>query len=330
MRLKTAGYIGGLLGLTLLVGLFIRADLGAMWHTWDLAGWNLLWLVPYRAGFFLLFAIGWRELLRPCDPEPRAGFGYVYWVTTVRDAIDRLLPVASVGGGVAAVRLMCWRRLPTTPVVVSVIVEILLTLMVVYVFTALGLLLLVHLHAVGHDFDGMQLLFLASLPVPAVLVLLLRSGSLFKRLHRLLRPIVGARLLAQGAASLDGELRAALGRSRALCIAGALQLVAFLSASFEIWFALRLFGHPVSAAAAVALESLTQAARYLAFVVPAGIGVQEAGFVLFGHMLGVGADLALAASMAKRLREVLCGVPSLLSWQWLEGRRLHAAANGRT
>ena len=327
--MKIAGYIGGLLGLALLVGLFIRADLGAMWHIWSLAGWRLLWLVPYRAGFFLLFAIGWRELLRPCDPEPRAGFGYVYWVTTVRDAIDRLLPVASVGGGVAAVRLMRWRRLPTTPVVVSVIMEILLTLVVVYLFTALGLLLLVHLHVMGRQSDGLQIFFLASLPVPVVLFLLLRSGTLFKRLHGLLRPIVGTRLLAEGAASLDGELLAALGRSRALCIAGALQLVAFVSASFEIWFALRLFGHPVGTATAVALESLTQAARYLAFIVPAGIGVQEAGFVLFGHMIGVGADLALAVSMAKRLREVLCGVPSLVSWQWLEGRRLHAALDGR-
>lgn len=301
-----------------------------MWHAWDAAGWRLLWLVPYRAGYFLLYAMGWRELLRPCDPHSRAGFGYVYWVTTVRDAIDRLLPVASVGGGVAAVRLMRWRNLPATAVVVSVIVEILLTLVVVYVFTALGLLLLADLHAMGHDSEVLRLLFLASVPFPIVLALMLRSGSLFKGMRRLLRPVFGERLLAEGAASLDGELRAALARGRALFVAGALQLVAFVSASFEIWFALRLFGHPISLEAAVALESVTQAARYLAFVVPAGIGVQEAGFVLFGHMLGIGADLALSVSMAKRLREVLCGVPSLLSWQWLEGRRLHAAAvNGR-
>jgi uncharacterized membrane protein YbhN (UPF0104 family) len=136
---------------------------------------------------------------------------------------------------------------------------------------------------------------------------------------------VGSRLLAEGADSLDEELRATLRRGRVMLLAGGLQLAAFISASFEVWFALRLFGHPVSVAAAVALESLTQAARNLAFIVPAGIGVQEAGFVLFGHMLGVGADLALSVSIAKRLREVLCGVPSLASWQWMEGRRLRGA-----
>ena len=56
-----------------------------------------------------------------------------------------------------------------------------------------------------------------------------------------------------------------------------LQLIAFFSASFEVWFVLRLFGHPIDVRAAVMLESMTQAMRHLAFVVPAGLGVQEAG-----------------------------------------------------
>jgi hypothetical protein len=73
------------------------------------------------------------------------------------------------------------------------------------------------------------------------------------------------------------------------------------------------------------LEGLTQAARHLAFIVPAGLGVQEAALVVFGHALGIGAELALAVSAVKRMREVLCGVPPLLSWQWLEARRLRAA-----
>jgi putative membrane protein len=306
----------------LLVILFIRADLGAMLRTLNLAGWSLLWLAPYRVGFFLLYAIGWRQLLRPYDPEPRAGFPYVFWVTTVRDAIDRLLPVASIGGGVAAVRLMRWRGLATTPVVASVIVEILLTLVVVYLFTAIGLLLLIHIGGSSFEFRRLLLAFAATVPAPALIALLLRYGSVFRRLQRLLRPLVGARLWSEGAASLDHELRASLRRGWALLLTGALQLVAFISASFEVWLALRLFGHPVTVGTAVALESLTQAARYVAFVVPAGLGVQEAAFVLFGHLLGMSGAIALAVSMAKRLREVLCGLPSLITWQWAEGRRL--------
>jgi putative membrane protein len=306
----------------LLITLVIRADLPAMLHTLNTGGWRLLWLVPYRTLFFLLYAAGWLILLRPYDPAHRAGLGYLFWVTTVREAVDRLLPVASVGGGVVGVRLLRWRGLAAAPVGASVIVEMVLTMIIVYLFTAMGLVLLVELSATGQAYRRLVMGFLLSLPVPILTVLLLRYGSAFERLQKFLRPLVGESAMSEQAAALDRELRASLRRGWRLGAAGILQLAAMISGSFEIWFALRLFGHPVDWATALVLESMTQAVRHVAFVVPAGLGVQEAGLVLFGHALGVSGELALAISMAKRLREVLCGLPALLSWQWLEGRRL--------
>jgi putative membrane protein len=320
--LKIAAYIGGLLGLALLVALVVRADLPAMLHTLNTGGWRLLWLVPYRALLFFLYAAGWLILLRPYDPAHRAGLGYLFWVTTVREAVDRLLPVASVGGGVVGIRLLRWRDLAAAPVSASVIVEMVLTMVVVYLFTAMGLLLLVETSATGQEYHRLLLGFLLSLPVPILTVLLLRYGSAFERLQRFLRPLVGESATSEQAASLDRELRASIRRGGSLLTAGSLQFAALMSGAFEIWFALRLFGHPVGWANALVLESMTQAVRHLAFVVPAGLGVQEAGLVLFGHALGISSELALAVSMAKRMREVLCGLPALLSWQWLEGRRL--------
>jgi putative membrane protein len=323
--MKHAAYIGGLLGLTLLVTLVVRADLSAMLHALDSGGWRLLWVIPYRALFFCLYAVGWLALLRPYDPAHRAGFAYVFWVTAVREAVDRLLPVASVGGSVVGVRLLRWRGLAAAPVGASVIIEMVLTLVIVYAFTAVGLVLLAGFSAADPQYRRLLLAFLLSLPVPVATVLLLRHGSAFGRLQRFLRPLVGESTMSEQAASLDHELRASLRRGWRLLIAGTLQFLALVSGCFEIWFALRLFGHPVSWGVALVLESMTQAVRHLAFVIPAGLGVQEAGLVLFGHALGVGGELALAVSMVKRMREVLCGLPALLSWQWLEGRRLQAS-----
>jgi putative membrane protein len=376
---KVAAYVGCLLGLALLITLVVRADLGAILHTWESGGWELLWLVPYRALYFLLYAIGWLLLLRPynsdrrtdsnhradfqrrADSEPRAasnhraGLGYLFWATTVREAVDRLLPVASVGGSVVGVRLLRWRGIAMAPAGASVIVEIVLTLIVSYLFAGLGLLLLVELGAGGHDYHRLLLAFALTMPVPVISLLLLRYGSVFARLQAFLRPwlgplahrmigtLVGASGGAAGrasvrataaastttgswssqAAALDRDLRATLRRGWTLLTAGGLQFAALLMGSFEIWFALRLFGHPVDAGVAVVLESLTQAVRHLAFVIPAGLGVQEAGLVLFGQAFGIGSELALAVSMAKRMREILCGLPALISWQLLEGRRIH-------
>jgi putative membrane protein len=318
--MKAAAYIAGLLGLALLTALVIHADMPAMLRTWQLAGAALLWLVPYRMIFFALYAVGWRAMLRPFDPSAKAGYGYVLWVSTVREAVDRLLPVASVGGSVVGVRLMRWTGLAIAPVSATIIVEILLTLFALYVFGALATLILVGSGASGEHREVLAVLVL-SLPIPLGSLLLLRYGAVFARLERFLGPMVG---LARGAAaaSVDADLRACLGRIRTLLLAGALQLVALMSASFEIWWAMRLFDHPIGLTSAVMLEGLTQAVRHLAFIVPAGLGVQEAALVLFGHTLGISTELALAVSAVKRAREVLCGVPPLLSWQWLEARRL--------
>jgi putative membrane protein len=323
--LKNAAYIGGLLGLALLVAIVVRADFSAMLHTLNSGGWRLLWLIPYRALFFSLYAAGWLILLRPYDPAHRVGLGYVLWVTTVRDAVDRLLPVASVGGGVVGIRLLRWRGLAAAPSGATVIVEMVMTLVVVYLFTAVGLLLLEELSAAGQEYHRLLLAFLLSLPVPVMTVLLLRYGSAFARLQKFLSPLVGESTMSEQAATLDHELRACLRRGWRLLTACALQFAALVSGAFEIWFALRLFDHPVGWGTALVLESMTQAVRHLAFVVPAGIGVQEAGLVLFGQALGISGELALAVSMAKRLREVLCGLPALISWQWLEGRRLEGS-----
>ncbi len=308
--------------MTLLVALVLRTDLPAMLQALESAGWPLLWLIPYRAPYFLLFALGWFYLLRPYDPEGRAGLGYLFWVTSVREAIDRLLPVASVGGGVVGVRLVRWRGIAAAPISATVIVEIVLTLIGSYAFTAVGLILLLEMSPTGAQYHRFLLIFLISLPAPAAMVLLLRYGSVFARLEKFLGPLVGVSALSEGAASLDRELRACFKRWRSLLLAGLLQFAALMMGSFEVWFALRLFGHPVAAGTALILESMTQAMRHVAFVVPAGLGVQEATLVLFGHALGISSELALAVSMAKRIREVLCGLPSLLSWQWMEGRRL--------
>ncbi len=319
--MKLATYIGGLIGLAMLVALAIHADLPAMMQTLGSAGVNLLWLVPYRVSFYGLYAAGWLVLLRPNDPHNRVGTAYTVWVTALREAIDRLLPVASIGGSVVGIRLMRWRGLAASPVGASVIIEIILTLAVSYVFTALGLMFLVELSA-SHEYRRLPILFMLTLPVPLATLLLLRYGAVFARLQRLVGPLVGIAPSATGAESLDRELRTALGRRALLVIAACLQFVALVSASFEIWFALRLFQHPVGIRTAVALESMTLAVRHVAFFVPAGIGVQEAGLVLFGHALGIDGDLALAVSMTKRIREIIWGIPVLISWQWFEGRRL--------
>lgn len=322
---KVVPYIGAALGLALLIALTVHTDVPLLIQTVRVGGYGLLWLIPYRSLFFLLYAFGWHLLLVPTDPQRRATLPYVFWVTTVREAVDRLLPVASVGGSIIGVRLLRWKALAVAPVSASVIVEIVVTLIASCVFTALGLALFMRVD-VGFEYRRMLTVLIASLPVVVLMVLLLRYGSIFERMHAYLPRLLGERIPATAATALDGALRAVFRRRSTLMAVVVLQLAALISGSFEVWFAVRLFGHPVDESAAFALESLSQAVRHLAFLIPGGLGVQEASLVLFGHLLGIGTECALAVSMVKRMRELVWGLPALLSWQWSEARHLRQMA----
>src|SRR5262249_59380092 len=105
-------------------------------------------------------------------------------------------------------------------------------------------------------------------------------------------------------------------------------VVSGLPGAGEIWLALRFLGHPVGLARAIVIESLAESVRTAAFTVPGALGVQEGGFLVLGRLFGLTPDVALALSLAKRVREVALGVPGLVAWQ-LEGVSALVGAPGR-
>jgi uncharacterized membrane protein YbhN (UPF0104 family) len=119
---------------------------------------------------------------------------------------------------------------------------------------------------------------------------------------------------------LDTAIRRLAAAHGRLALAILWQLAGLIVGCSETWLALSWLGHPVSLPAALALESFAMAARSLIFFAPAGLGVQEAGLIGVGHLLGLGSDVAIALSLAKRMREILFGLPALAAWQLIAHR----------
>jgi putative membrane protein len=317
--------LGALAGLVLLTALILAQGWSAIVAAFAHAGWALLLVVPARLFTLALDAGAWRALLAPFDPARAAGPLFLLWVASVREAVNRLLPVAGIGGEVVGVRLARHRIPDTTALSASVIVEVLLTIVVLYVYCGLGVVLMARLAAGLGQVWIVAASLLLSLPLPVVAWWLLRHGAPFERLEqwavRLLGPQNSIALHLDGE-KLDAAIRRLFGEHRQLLRAGGLSLLSYLLGTFETWYALYLLGHPVSLQAAVAIEALTQATRHASFLVPAGLGAQEAAVLLFGHLAGVGGDVALSLALVKRMRELLLGIPALLSWHWFETRRM--------
>lgn len=323
-------WLGATVGLALLVALVAWRGWNAIAAALAGAGWALLSLAPLRLATLALDALAWRVLLARADPARRARLPFLLWVACVRDAVNRLLPVAGIGGEVVGVRLAGTRIRDSAALGASVIVEVLLTMLVLTLFCAIGLGLMTQLAANPHQVWLLAAALALGVPLPLLAWLLLRHGAPFATLLRwLAAALERIGLRRQLAADLDG---ARLDRETAMLLAqpGRLaralgwQAASWLLGSAETWYALRLLGHPVGVVAAVAIEALTQATRHAGFLVPAGLGVQEAAVLLFGHLAGVGGDVALSLALVKRMRELLTGIPALLSWHWFEARRLMA------
>lgn len=326
--MKRLPLIAALLGLALLIGLVVANDSGGILQLLNTAGWGLLLLIPFHALPLLLDAEGWRVLLRPSDPKRIATLPWLFWIATIREAVSRLLPLASVGGEIIGIRLALMRPLPGPAVVASVVVEVLLTVVNQFLFTAIGLVLLLSSTRDSELLGSLALGLAVSLPVPIGLYWLLRRGSVFEKVERALIGMLGEQsriaALLGDASQLDAEIRALCARALPMALGLFWQLAGMIVGAFETWLALYLLGHEIGIGAALAIESLTLAVRHFAFFVPGGLGVQEASFVLFGRLVGLPPDVSVALSLARRLREIGFGVPALLSWQWVEARRLSA------
>lgn len=286
-----------------------------------IGGWMLLWLAPLHVAAIGLDARGWQTLL-PVSARP--GIGYLTWAALIRESIDTLLPVARVGGGVAGMDLLCARGVTLPVSAASVLAELTITLISLALFVLIGFMILLVTRTsvpwLGWFVGGGVVL---CIPLVFGLMYVQRQARVFRWLGRGLRYVFRARLSsAEKVERIDDELSRQFARYGSLALSSIWQLAGLLVTAVEVWFTLRIVGHPVSMGSAIVIESLGQALRSLAFIVPASLGVQEIGLIAFGSLVGLPPDVSLALSLAKRLRDVLVGLPSIGTWLWYQVRRI--------
>jgi putative membrane protein len=311
----------GFAGTALLIVLILRHGVRDIAGAIAAARWKLTVVLAFYAVPLLLDAIAWRALF---PKEHRLPLRTLWWMRWIGDSINALLPVSQVGGDIVRARLAALRGAPVPIAAATVIVGITLNVFTQTIFTLIGLTLLAI--AVGRS----------HLLVPALLGTLLAVGSVagfyaVQRwgIFRLLTSLVGRLTRAQSWQSLvdqgqvlDDEIRALYARRRAILISGAWSFMSWSSGACEVWIALWALGLHATLAHAWILESVGQGIRAVMFLVPGALGVHEAGYVGVGKLLSIPGNSALALALIRRVRELVFGIPGLIAWQWVEGRRL--------
>lgn len=166
--------------------------------------------------------------------------------------------------------------------------------------------------------------------IGAGLSLLFTMGSVSGRTHRLLVrlpwPRVRQWLEDRHAKFAHADsCFVALGKSRgAVARAWACLLCAWFVESFETWLLLHLIGLDVSFVEAFTMEASVVFLRNLAFFVPAGLGVQDAGYLAFLQAFGVSSVGGGAFVILKRAKEAIWVGVGYLVLLGLEGKQKSA------
>jgi putative membrane protein len=132
--------------------------------------------------------------------------------------------------------------------------------------------------------------------------------------------------------ALDAAVRRIYQRRGPLLQSAVWRLTGWLVGAGETWLVFYGLGQPIGVADAIIIESLGHAARSAAFVIPGGLGVQDGALLMLGAAVGLGPDAGLVLALTKRLRELVLGIPAMITGyalfaNHLFGRRPVAAHN---
>jgi putative membrane protein len=324
--------IAGIFGLALLTGLVAFYGFASVLAAIASSQWGTALVVIARAAAVALAGLGWWLLLTPLRRGPPAAAGVpqaligpqiFVGLRFVREAINSLFPFAVVGGDVMGARLLAQFGITTSLAIASVLVDIFIQVLCLLIFVLTGIGIVLGL-AGSRPFSAMTFIGLA-LAVPAV------AGFFLALNFGAVEPIV-RRLVAFGekrqwaafnhVADLGGQLQQFWRNPGGLSASFLVHLAGVFLGASEVWIALYFMGHPVTSIEAIAIESLGQGSRAAAFILPGGVGVQDGALVAASAIFGVPAEVALAMALIKRVPDLVFGIPSLLAWQALEGRRL--------
>ena len=152
-----------------------------------------------------------------------------------------------------------------------------------------------------------------TIAISAGMVAVLLSGRVAERLWRLLRRVPLARVqrwtLAREVAFVDTDqhVRTVLqSHAAGLVVAFLWILGGWFAEAGESWLLLRLLGVELSFPAVLAFEPVVSFARSAAFFIPAGLGVQDAGYMALLRAAGIpdATNRAAAFVLLKRFKEL--------------------------
>lgn len=295
----------------------------------------LLALLPYTLQIGL-DALSWRVLLGGLETRPR--WTKLFAVRLSTEAVLMSVPAGGiVGEGLKPYLLKKTDNIPASKTIASIGIKkcLLVYAEAFYLTTALVLgwsFYVAHSHSLIGT-AGLPWLVMAAIVflfvLASVLSMAFIAGGVGDKAHRLLMyvPIRSFRLWLAAKRTpfedTDTSFQELGSAARRRWIgAWALLLLAWFAESLETYVLLRLVGIDLPVHHVLAMEACAVFLRNLAFFMPAGLGIQDAGYLAFLRAFGVNLGVAGAAFVIlKRTKELVWVAIGYVILMFLEGNR---------
>src|SRR2546426_3428313 len=324
-KIQITVWLLGLGGAALFTVLLIRQGAPQVGAAFASAGWAIVAVVIYHFIVpVVLDATAWWVLFPKSDRLP---LWRLLWMRWVGESVSPLVPSAAVGGDIVRARLASINGAPLPIAAGSVLVDLTLGVFTQAAFTILGVVLLVGVTGQKNFVRPTLIGTLIGVVGVAGFYIVQRLG-MFRFLAKIIARLVNSpewSSLVQGGETLDQTVRALYARRRGVLACCIWTIISLVGSSGEIWIALHALGLRATFVNALILQSMAMTIRSAAFPVPGALGVQEGGYLVVGNLLGIPGETAFALSLITRVRDLTIGIPALLTWQVIEGRRFWRA-----
>jgi putative membrane protein len=272
---------------------------------------GLLVLVLLHLPAVVLMGLAWWLASGNDPPATRSRF---VWARFVRDAVGELLPFLQLGGVAFGLRALGrGRTLAIGAVSASIDGVIELAAKLPYALAALLALL-----ALAPRSRLAELLSLALAATTVFVAFLLFARRSLSASLQAMATAIASRWpalleLDASAAGCDvqGWFHHILSQRARLWSSFALHLCCWIWGAAEVWVTFRLIGVDLTAAEALAIDGTVVGLRTFGWLVPGAAGIQEASYMLVAAVFGIPPAAALAASFARRGRDLVLGIATL-------------------
>lgn len=311
--MKWRSAVGLIVGAAVLAATLIYAGAGAVVRALEgLRLTGLLIIVLAHLPIEALMGTAWRLA---AGRAPAASQGRYMWARLVRDAAAETLPFSQIGGFVLGARALHLGGAAALRAMLSMTADLVVELAAKLPYVVAGLLALLSL-APGSGLMrpiGIGLVLTAAAVAFPVLARHRLAGAFQRAIHKISQrwPALASLCSEHTQGDINSVLDDILGQRARLGLGFALHLLCWFLGAAELWLIFHLLGRPVSAARALVIDGVVSGLRTFVFMVPAAAGVQEASYVLACAAVGITPAAAVAASLARRARDLTLGAATL-------------------